>query len=121
MSNYWGYHLRLDVAACDIAKASSVEYIAKYNQSLLDVIKMKSMGEPWIQDCGPQDRPDLCGVTLLQPIETSSITAHFCNESGDAYLDIFSCKPFDNEAIIAHFHEWFAPARIRYDFTVRQA
>lgn len=121
MNNYWGYHLRLDVAGCDKAKAQSVEYIARYNESLLKLIAMKPMAEPWIQDCGPRDRPDLCGVTLLQPIETSSISAHFCNESGDAYLDIFSCKTFDNDAIIAHFHEWFSPVRVRYDYTVRQA
>lgn len=121
MSNYWGYHLRLDVAGCELEKARSEEYIARYNESLLDLIKMKSMGEAWIKDCGPQDRPDLCGVTLLQPIETSSITAHFCNESGDVYLDVFSCKPFDSEAVIAHLREWFNPKRIRWDFTVRQA
>jgi len=85
------------------------------------LIGMKSMGTPWIEDCGPKDRPDLCGITLLQPIETSSITAHLCNESGDGYLDIFSCKPFDNEAVVAHFREWFEPQNAKWDFTIRQA
>jgi len=121
MSNYWGYHLRIDARACTLEKVQSISYVSQYNESLLKLIGMKSMGDPWIQDCGPKDRPDLCGITLLQPIETSSITAHLCNDSGDGYLDIFSCKPFDNEAIIAHFHEWFSPQGLRWDFTIRQA
>ncbi|MCA8908434.1 MAG: S-adenosylmethionine decarboxylase [Rhodospirillaceae bacterium] len=119
--SYWGYHLRVDAAGCDLTKVSSVDYVRNYNDSLLSLIEMKSMGAPWIEDCGPEDRPDLCGITVLQPIETSSISAHFCNLSGDAYLDVFSCKPFEDDAVVTHFRDWFGPQKVRYDFTVRQA
>lgn len=118
---YWGYHLRIDASACEIAKAKSIDHVGQYNRSLLDLIGMRSMGAPWIEDCGPADRPDLCGITLLQPIETSSITAHFCNQTGDAYLDIFSCKPFETAPVLDHFRAWFGPDRLRYDYAVRQA
>ena len=39
--------------------------------------------------------PQAAGYSLVQLIETSAITGHFCDASGDAYLDIFSCKDFD--------------------------
>jgi|UniRef100_A0A6C0B0Z1 hypothetical protein len=32
---------------------------------------------------------------LVKRIETSNITAHFCEETNDMYLDVFSCKPFN--------------------------
>jgi len=118
---YWGYHLRIDAGGCDLEKIKDIDYAAKYNQSLLELIKMVSMGDPWIKDCGPVDHPELCGITLLQPIETSSITAHMCNLTGDAYLDVFSCKPFDIQAVISHFEEWYTPECVDFDYKTRQA
>jgi hypothetical protein len=118
---YWGYHLRLDAGACDKQLVAREDYVGLYNQSLLKLIDMKPMDKPWIKNCGPADRPDLCGVTLLQPIETSCITAHFCDTTGDAYVDLFSCKEFSVQAVVDHFNEWFAPSRMSYDYKTRQA
>jgi S-adenosylmethionine/arginine decarboxylase-like enzyme len=35
---------------------------------------------------------NLLGYSVAQLIHTSSITCHFMDTSGDAYIDIFSCK-----------------------------
>ena len=47
------------------------------------------------------------GFTVLQAIETSSITIHFCEGSRTAYFDLFSCKCFDQDIVINLFKEYF--------------
>ena len=42
-------------------------------------------------------QPDIPSVQL---IETSAITGHFCDRSGDAYIDILSCKDFQSELAV---------------------
>jgi S-adenosylmethionine/arginine decarboxylase-like enzyme len=61
---------------------------------------MVPYGEPQVVHFGSGDKS---GFTLVQLIETSNITAHFCEETDDMYLDVFSCKPFNMDNIAAIF------------------
>ncbi|MET7394230.1 S-adenosylmethionine decarboxylase [Dactylosporangium sp. NPDC005572] len=45
------------------------------------------------------DNPAAAGYSLVQLITTSSITAHFAEHTGRAFINVFSCKPFD--AVVA--------------------
>ena len=47
---------------------------------------------------------------MTQLIETSLISGHFANDSNRAYLDIFSCKPY-NPKIVEEFSKDFVGAR----------
>ena len=49
----------------------------------------------------------------MQLIETSAVTGHFCDKSGDAYLDVFSCKDFDSEVAIGVVERHLQPDSIR--------
>jgi S-adenosylmethionine/arginine decarboxylase-like enzyme len=55
---------------------------------------------------------DLAGYTLLQLIETSNISAHFAENLGQAYIDIFSCRAFDNRDAENVCREYFAPGTV---------
>jgi S-adenosylmethionine decarboxylase len=57
----------------------------------------------------------------MQLIETSSITGHFAEGDGDAYLDIFSCKLCDIEVAKAVVRRFFMPRKIRMTYLTRQA
>jgi S-adenosylmethionine/arginine decarboxylase-like enzyme len=70
---------------------------------------MKAYGKPRIQHFGEGNKS---GYTLVQLIETSNITGHFCDESGDAYLDIFSCKHFCEHTASKTIQKWFEPSQI---------
>jgi S-adenosylmethionine/arginine decarboxylase-like enzyme len=115
--DYWGYHLRIDAAACK--NAYDKDHIRAWVGDLVRAIDMVAYGDPWIERFGPNER--LLGVTVFQPIETSNICAHFCDNGGDAYVDVFSCSEFDPKVAVAHFRDWFDPARLKYDFAIRQA
>lgn len=49
------------------------------------------------------------GYTLVQLIETSNITGHFVEETDDMYLDVFSCKTFDQEIVRDTVNYYFGP------------
>jgi S-adenosylmethionine decarboxylase len=72
-------------------------------------IDMVAYGKPLIQYFGYDDK---AGYTLVQLIETSNITGHFCDNTGDAYLDVFSCKYFDENVARAVVQDWFKPETI---------
>ena len=70
---------------------------------------MVAYGQPMIQHFGEGDK---AGFTLVQLIETSNITGHFCDESGDVYLDVFSCKEFNPKVVEEVVTHYFAPQSI---------
>jgi S-adenosylmethionine/arginine decarboxylase-like enzyme len=114
----WGYHLMLDCSRCLAPSIRCSNNISNFAKTLVRRIDMVPYGEPQVVHFGSGDKS---GYTLVQLIETSNITAHFCEETDDMYLDVFSCKPFnpaDVESVVnAHFH----PIYKNRIFVTRQA
>lgn len=102
----WGYALALDVARCRPAAIRSRPLIYDFTKKLVKEIDMKAFGEPQIIHFGTGNK---AGYTLVQLIETSNITAHFCEQDNAAFFDIFSCKPYDIETAIRVVREHFEP------------
>ena len=113
----WGWELILDCRGGNdnIRHAPS---IASFCKELVRVLDMEAYGEPQIVKFGKDNKS---GYTLVQLITTSNITAHFCDETGDFYLNIFSCKPYDSMRAIHKVQEWFEPWSISRKFLSRGA
>lgn len=110
-ADYFGQELILNLYDCDAAKISSEDEIRKFVIELCDnVIKMVRYGEPQIPHFG-HDNPITSGYSLVQLIETSSITGHFSEYRGTAYLNIFSCAWFDPEKTAAFCQTFFGAKR----------
>jgi S-adenosylmethionine/arginine decarboxylase-like enzyme len=107
----WGYHLILDVKGCQLDKARDPEYIAKFVKDLVIKIDMVPFGEPQLVHFA--DNTDKAGWTVIQLITTSNITGHFLDHNGDLYLDVFSCKQFEQDTVTKAVDEYFKPERIR--------
>jgi len=120
MSDYWGYHLILDCKACNIDRITSYDNIKSFITSLVSDIDMVVYGAPVIEHFATHD-PMKAGYSLVQLIETSSITGHFVDLTGDAYIDIFSCKPYDIEVALDCVKSYFNPTTIRTTYLTRQA
>jgi S-adenosylmethionine/arginine decarboxylase-like enzyme len=116
----WGYHLLLDLRACSKEAIRDAETIRQFTVDLVEAIDMKAYGEPILAHFA-EHKAEAAGWSLVQLIETSSITGHFCDLSGDAYLDVFSCKEIDVDAAVALVEERFAPERITKSLLIRQA
>lgn len=115
----WGFHLRLDLGDCNDNIAFS-HTLKDWVEELVIAIDMKAFGEPQIVHFGKHD-PKVAGYTLVQLIETSAITGHFTDHSGDAYIDVFSCKPFDIDVAVEVTDRHFRPRRVRKMYDERQA
>jgi S-adenosylmethionine/arginine decarboxylase-like enzyme len=120
MSKYWGYHLMLDCAGCDNNKIGSRENIYNFTKELVQRIDMKAFGEPTIEHFATHD-PEKAGFSMVQLIETSNICAHFVDKDNTAYLDVFSCKPFNNDVVMATVTEFFGATDIRLNYITRHA
>ena len=119
-TGYWGYHLILDCQGCDYNEISSREHLAAFVKRLVKEIEMVAYGEPVLEHFATHD-PEKAGFSLVQLIETSSITGHFVDKNGDAYLDIFSCKPFEIETVKRVVSEHLHPQKIKTFYLTRQA
>ena len=118
MNKYWGYHLMLDCAACDKTKITDAAHITAFAKDLVKRIDMVAYGEPQVVNFGSGNKE---GYTLVQLIETSNICAHFCNDTGDVYFDVFSCKPYDSRVVVELVKEYFRPVEVRERFIYRDA
>lgn len=118
MLNSWGYHLTLDCKACDIPSIMDEKIVHDFAKQLVKDIDMVAYGEPQIVNFGSGNK---AGFTLVQLIETSNICAHFCNEDGNAYIDVFSCKTFSINTVVSLVEKTFKPQRIRTGFIYRDA
>ena len=107
----WGQHLILDLAGCPRDRLTAAEHIRAWVVELVDAIKMKAYGEPILEHFATHSF-DAAGFTLLQLIETSNICAHFAENKGQVYIDIFSCKRFDNDVAINVCRKYFAPETV---------
>src|SRR3990170_4900491 len=103
----FGSELVMNLYECDPEKISDGDYIKKFVVTLCDdVIHMKRYGEPLIPHFG-HDNPITSGYSLVQLIETSSVTAHFSEFKKSVYLNIFSCAWFDAQKTEDYCRKFF--------------
>jgi S-adenosylmethionine/arginine decarboxylase-like enzyme len=115
----FGQELTLDLYDCDLEKISSGEHIKNFVIKLCDeVIFMKRFGEPLVEHFG-HENPITSGYSLVQLIETSCVSAHFCEYKKSVYLNIFSCKWFDPKAAEDFCKEWYGAGRVESKLTQR--
>jgi len=109
----------LDVKGCEINRATDPEYIKHFTKELVNLIDMVPYGEPQLVHFA--EGTEKAGWTVIQLIETSNIMGHFLDNSGDLYMDIFSCKNFDENKVIDAINQFFKPERIKPRFLRRKA
>lgn len=116
--DFFGYHLILDCKRSPISLIKDPNWIKAFSRNLVKRIDMKAYGEPIIENFA-HENPRTGGITLVQLIETSSITCHFIEASGDMYLDVFSCKEYDIQDVIKCVNEYFCPEVIKITYLTR--
>lgn len=114
----YGYELVLDLYGCDKKAISSKKRLQEYVDKLCKLIKMKKFGRTLLPYFG-QKKAFTKGYSLVQLIETSSITGHFSEYWGRAYINIFSCKEFDRFAAKKFTCQFFQAQKIKNRFLIR--
>ena len=114
----FGWELILNLYECDIESMSSKKKIEQFSKELCDLIEMVPYGKPLVPYFG-HNKPHTKGYSLVQLIETSSITGHFSEYKKSIYLNIFSCKPYDHKKAKAFAKKFFGAKRVKSHYITR--
>ena len=113
----FGYEVAIDLIDCSI-KIAIEEELQKYAKELCKVIEMKPFGACMTPYFG--EKSELTkGYSLLQFVETSSITGHFSEHYKSAHINIFSCKKFDMDKATEFTKKFFGGKLITENCLVR--
>jgi S-adenosylmethionine decarboxylase len=110
-SDTFGMEVVLDLYNCNPETIRSKEKLQEYARKLCKVIEMTPYGAPYAERFGLNEAKT-AGYSIVQLIETSSITGHFSEERNSAYINIFSCKEFDPKQAAEFSRNFFEADRI---------
>ncbi len=107
----FGKELILDLYDCDISRFTRKD-IRNYFKKLCEQIDMVRETLTWWDYYGipKEEQPleeHLRGTSAVQFIRTSNITIHTLEMTGCIYLNIFSCKDYDENKVKQFSEEWF--------------
>ena len=114
----FGWELILNLYDCNLEVISSKKKIQEFVDRLCKLIKMVKFGRTWIPYFGIK-KPHTKGYSLVQLIETSSITGHFSEEKKSAYINIFSCKAYDHKKARDFTTRFFRAKRVKATLLIR--
>ena len=117
-NNNYGYELIVDLYGCNKSIISSSKKLKEYVDTLCKLIKMKKYGKILIPYFG-ENAAYTKGYSLVQLIETSSVTGHFSELWNTAYINIFSCVKYDHKKARKFTKDFFKAKRIKSRLIVR--
>lgn len=104
----WGQHVVLDLSGCPKDLLANGDNILAWGNALVKAIDMVAYGKPMLEHFATHALKT-AGYTYVQLIETSNICAHFAENLGEVYIDIFSCRDFDTQLALKVTEEFFQP------------
>ncbi len=107
----WGQTMSIDLSGCDYNLLTNPQKLKEFAKKLCREIKMIPHGKPIIQRFGVGE---LEGWSLMQFIETSTITVHLDEFDLRAFIDIFTCKRFQVNKAKNFCKSFFNAKKIRY-------
>lgn len=118
-SNTFGMEVVLDLYDCNPETIRSKEKLQEYTRELCQVIEMTPYGAPFAERFGLNEAKT-AGYSIVQLIETSSITGHFSEEGNSAYINIFSCKEFGPKQAAEFSKNFFEADRVDSTLHIRK-
>ena len=114
--SYYGKHLMLTAVYCN-ENLLDLTRITAFLKELVAAIDMTAYGEPIAARFG--DGIEV-GISAVQLITTSAITLHTNDAARDMYLDVFSCKWFDEAVVREVVKKYFGPESMTSNVVLRE-
>jgi S-adenosylmethionine/arginine decarboxylase-like enzyme len=114
LEEHYGLSTGIDLEKCNFEKIKNTDVLRDFAIGICDYINVPRHIEPTITHVG--NNPRLSGYSLVQLLESSSIIGHFKDFDGNAFIDIFSCKPYQPRAAATFCKKYFNAQRmnVRY-------
>jgi S-adenosylmethionine/arginine decarboxylase-like enzyme len=108
----YGFELIMDLHGCDVSRFTR-EDLRIFFVELCDLIKMQRRDLHFWDDIDTlideqQTSPHTKGTSAVQFILTSSIVIHTLVLKEAVYINIFSCKHFDEKVALDFCEKWFS-------------
>lgn len=113
---HYGKHVILTASCCNAALLEK-DQIADFCRDMGKRIDMEPFGEPFVERFGAGDE---VGISAVQLIQTSAIAIHTNDDAPDMYLDVFSCKDFDPEAVLKSVDDSFRQTSVEHQTLLRK-
>lgn len=94
--SHFGPHLMLDLSECDQERIDDLNFIFGFLSTLPDKIGMKKITQPYVFPYSGKTGEDK-GITGFVVIAESHLSIHTFVDKRYAFVDLFSCKPFDTD------------------------
>jgi S-adenosylmethionine/arginine decarboxylase-like enzyme len=115
----YGMEVVLDLYGCDLGVIKSRPALRDFVNRMCKLLEMKKFGKTLIPHFG-HNCVKTSGYSLLQFIETSSITGHFSDYKTSAYINIFSCRYFDAKKAISFTKKFFKAKKVKARTLIRR-
>jgi S-adenosylmethionine/arginine decarboxylase-like enzyme len=115
----FGLEVVMDLYECDPKVIRSGKRLSEYTTKLCKLLKMKKFGKTLLPHFG-YNEAFTSGYSMLQFIETSSITGHFSELWNSAYINVFSCRDFDTDKAVAFTVKFFKAKRVNKRVLIRK-
>lgn len=117
VSGIYGKEVAFDCYGCDTSKFNRKE-LRKFFTRLVKLLKMKKGDLHFWDEVGVlkkdrETRLETAGTSAVQFILTSNITIHCLDKLSRVYINIFSCKDFEEGQAKAFVQEWFSAKFLR--------
>lgn len=113
---YYGKHLMVTAISCN-ENLLDISSVSRFVTEMVPRIDMVPYGDLVIARFGEGIEE---GISAVQLIVTSAITIHTNDMMRDMYLDVFSCKWFEEDIIIDMIKEYFSPQEIKENIILRR-
>lgn len=98
------YHIIFDAIGCDAKMITDEKFVFKLLMEIPKLIGMKVLAGPnLIRDYNPGN----LGITGIEIISFSHISIHTFGNTKEAFVDIFSCRPFDYKKVKNYLYKSF--------------
>lgn len=108
MKKLFGYgpHLMLDLSGCNERILDDLDACYSLLKDLPAMVGMTAITQPYVFRYSGSV-PDDQGITGVTIIAESHISLHTYPRKRFAFVDVFSCKPFDTERATGHIVRFF--------------
>lgn len=105
----FGLHLMIDAYGIDPLKLADVTLLFNTLNRLPEKIGMRKLGVPQIAEVDEKGKEGISGMLMIYE---SHISIHTFPKREYLSMDLYSCKPFDSQQVIAIMRAAYAPKEL---------
>ncbi|MDP2641363.1 MAG: adenosylmethionine decarboxylase [Candidatus Yanofskybacteria bacterium] len=108
----FGKHLVADIYGAPKEQLANYEGVFRLLMELPSVVNMHMLTSPYVVIADPEKKMEW-GVSGFVMIQESHISCHTWPEKGYVSMDIYSCKDFDDNQLVAFLKQYWKASTVK--------